>query len=159
MKQRQELFLHLCLCIMGHKAEPYLNGGRLRASQAEGICMLNEIEGSAALGWVGAGGKVIFIHYSKYFHNLHGENRGILFSGYKPVSTQCLFLMSCLFCTCLEMGQGRVPDHFFSFSDADGWWTEWSWIASPSFSFILFSFCVCREVGWEFRLCSKVCVD
>lgn len=30
------------------------------ASQAEGICMLNETEGSAALGWVGAGEKSNF---------------------------------------------------------------------------------------------------
>lgn len=81
MKQRQELFLHLCLCITDHKAEPYLSGGRLGTSQKEGICMLNETEGSAALEWVKAGGKVIFTHYSKYFHNLHGEKCGILFSG------------------------------------------------------------------------------
>lgn len=89
--------------------------------------------GFSCIGWVGAQGKVIFIHYSKYFHNLHGKKTGILFSGYKPVSAQCLFLMSCLFCTCLEMGEGWVPEHFFSFSDAGDWCIKWSWmgIASP----------------------------
>lgn len=73
VKQRQELFLHLRLYIMDHKAELHLSGGRLWASQTEGIRMLNEMEGSAALGCVGAGGKIIFIHYSKYFHSLNGK--------------------------------------------------------------------------------------
>ena len=49
--------------------------------------------------------KVIFILYSKHFHKLHGKKCETFFSGYKPVSRHCLFLMSCLFCTCLQMGQ------------------------------------------------------
>lgn len=121
VKQRQELFLHLCLCITDHETVPYLSGGRLSQvhhRQKEYACSM-KLRVQLHLGGWRQGRKVIFIHYSQHFHTLHEKKRGILFSEYKLVSTHCLLFMSCLFCTCLQMGQGWVPEHFFSFSDAD----------------------------------------
>lgn len=116
----------------------------VHAPQAEGIGTLNETESSAALERVKKNTLKNILFYSKSFHKLHRQIYETSFSGYKPISSHCLSMMSCLFCTCLQIGQMWVPECFSPFLMLmTGALSGQDWLCPVQCSeLILFSFCL-----------------
>lgn len=144
-------------CTVDHKAVPYLSCGSCMSLTGRRNMHTQWNRGfSCNLGW---GSK--FHSLLKTLPQITWEKCVTFFSGYKPVSRHCLFLMSCLFCTCLQMGQLWVPEHFSPFLMLMTG-AEWACLGTAGATLrahSVFFLLVQSSLMRKFWLCSKVCVD